>query len=63
LLTIFESRSYSQSLPNLDAEQLELAKIYAEANPFRSRPRGSDRLVDGAIVLSDHRVPRPMKAG
>ena len=49
--------------PTLDAEKIELATIYAEANPARGRPRASDELPKGAGIIADHRVPRRRKAG
>lgn len=45
--------------PGLDKERLELAKIYADANPQRGRPRSEPR--EGAVILSDRRVPRRRK--
>lgn len=45
--------------PGLDRERLELAKIYADANPQRGRPRSEPR--EGAVILSDRRVPRRRK--
>ena len=47
--------------PSLDADKVELAAIYAEANPARGRPRSSDELPKGAAV-ADRRVPRRRKA-
>jgi uncharacterized protein (DUF433 family) len=49
--------------PSLDAGKVELAAIYAEANPARGRPRSSDEFPKGAVVVSDRRVPRRRKAG
>ncbi len=49
--------------PSLDADKIELATIYAEANPARGRPRSGDDLATGAVILADHRVPRRRKAG
>lgn len=48
--------------PNLDADTVELAAIYAEANPPRGRPRQSRELPKGATVVTDRRVPRRRKA-
>lgn len=48
--------------PNLDADTVELAAIYAEANPPRGRPRQSRELPKGATVFTDRRVPRRRKA-
>jgi uncharacterized protein (DUF433 family) len=48
--------------PSLDANTIELAAIYAEANPARGRPRTSDEIPRGAVV-TNRRVPRHRKAG
>jgi len=49
--------------PSLDANKVELAAIYAEANPARGRPRNSDALPKGAVVVADRRVPRRRTTG
>jgi uncharacterized protein (DUF433 family) len=49
--------------PSLDTDKIELATIYAEANPSRGRPRASDELSKGAIIVAERRVPRRRKAG
>lgn len=49
--------------PSLDVDSIELATIYAEANPARGRPRTSDELPKGAVIIADHRVPRRGKTG
>jgi uncharacterized protein (DUF433 family) len=49
--------------PSLAENQIELAVIYAEANPARGRPRMTDTLPKGAVVVTDRRVPRCRKAG
>jgi uncharacterized protein (DUF433 family) len=49
--------------PSLDADKIELATIYAQANPARGRPRSSDEFPKGAVILADRRVPRRRKAG
>lgn len=49
--------------PSLDAGKIELAAIYAEANPARGRPKTSDELPKGAVIVADRRVPRRRKAG
>jgi uncharacterized protein (DUF433 family) len=48
--------------PGLTAEKVELATIYAEANPARGRPRRAGELPKGAVIVSDRRVPRRRKA-
>jgi hypothetical protein len=49
--------------PSLDENQVELAAIYAEANPARGRPRSSDKLPEGAVIVAERRVHRRGKAG
>lgn len=48
--------------PVLDVEKIGLATIYAEANPARGRPRSSGEIPEGAVIVSDRRVPRRGKA-
>ena len=48
--------------PSLDADRVELAAIYAEANPPRGRPRRSRELPKGATVITDRHVSRRRKA-
>jgi uncharacterized protein (DUF433 family) len=49
--------------PGLDAEKIELAAIYAEANPPRGRPRSGGELPKGSVIISDRRVSRRRTAG
>jgi uncharacterized protein (DUF433 family) len=49
--------------PSLDADKIELAAIYAEANPLRGRPRQNPELPKGAAVVTDRRGSRRRKAG
>lgn len=49
--------------PSLDVDKIDLAAIYAEANPARGRPRASDERLKGAVVVAERRVPRRRKAG
>lgn len=49
--------------PSLDANKIELATIYAEANPMRGRPRNSDEFPKGAVIVAHRRVPRRRTAG
>jgi uncharacterized protein (DUF433 family) len=49
--------------PSLDAGKVELAAIYAEANPARGRPRSGDALPKGAVIITDRWVPHGGKAG
>jgi uncharacterized protein (DUF433 family) len=47
--------------PSLDAQQIALAQMFAEAYPPRGRPRSRGELPKGAIVVSDRRVARRKK--
>jgi uncharacterized protein (DUF433 family) len=47
--------------PTLDADNINLAAIYAESNPARGRLRSSDELSKEAKVVVDRRVPRRRK--
>lgn len=47
--------------PGLDEEKAELARIYADANPPRGRPRSV--VPKKAEILTDKRVPRRRKPG
>ena len=49
--------------PNLDARKVELATIFAQANPSRGRPRSGRALPKGTTVISDRRVPRRRTGG
>jgi uncharacterized protein (DUF433 family) len=49
--------------PSLDPDKVELAVIYAEANPVRGRPPSRAELPEGAVIVADRRVPRLRKAG
>ncbi|HVW56027.1 MAG TPA: DUF433 domain-containing protein [Rhizobiaceae bacterium] len=49
--------------PTLDADKIELAAIYAEANPARGRPRSSDGFPKGSVIITDRQAPRRRKAG
>lgn len=49
--------------PSLDREMVELAVVYAEANPPRGRPRTINALSSGATIVSERRVPRRRKIG
>ncbi|RTL85769.1 MAG: DUF433 domain-containing protein [Hyphomicrobiales bacterium] len=49
--------------PSLEEDQVELAAIYAEASPARGRPRSSDELPEGAVIVADRRAHRRGKAG
>lgn len=48
-----------EDYPSLTEDKLELAALYAEANPLRGRPKPLiATLPRGTRVISDHRVPR-----
>ena len=49
------------SYPSLSADQVEMAALYARAEPPRGKPRRhlSDRLPHGARIVSSGIVPRP----
>jgi uncharacterized protein (DUF433 family) len=47
--------------PSIDREKVELAAIFAEANPPRGRPRSRGELPKGAVIVSDRRIPRRKK--
>lgn len=49
--------------PSLNAEKIDLAALYAKANPARGRPRGRATLPPGTTILADRRAPRRRKAG
>ncbi|MDA8349392.1 MAG: DUF433 domain-containing protein [Pseudomonadota bacterium] len=49
--------------PSLDADKVDLATIYAEANPARGRPRTREELPEGARSVAERRVPRRRPAG
>ncbi|WP_341487282.1 DUF433 domain-containing protein [Pararhizobium sp. A13] len=51
-----------EAYPVLNAKQVDLAKIYVDANPSRGRPRPVNDLPKGATIITDRRVPRPRKA-
>lgn len=51
-----------EAYPSLDDRKIELATIYAEANPARGRPRSGPEPARGSIIV-DRKVPRRRKAG
>ena len=48
--------------PSLDANKVELAMIYADANPPRGRPRQNAGPPENAVVITDRRLSRRRKA-
>ncbi|GLI95580.1 DUF433 domain-containing protein [Methylocystis echinoides] len=52
-----------EAYPTLDADKVELAALYAEANPVRGRPRSSDPLPAGAVLVAERKTPRRGKGG
>jgi len=49
--------------PVLDADRVDLATIYAEANPLRGRPKQSTDIPEGTVVITDRRLSRRRTAG
>lgn len=49
--------------PSLDADQIELAVIYAQTFPAPDVARISDELPQGGKVIAHRRVPRRRRAG
>ena len=49
------------SYPSLNREQVELAALFAEANPQRGRPRQHIDPPAGAKAISSRRKPRPLR--
>jgi len=52
-----------EAYPRLDVEAIELAALYAEANPPRGRPKGALSLPPGAVIVSERRIPRRSAGG
>jgi uncharacterized protein (DUF433 family) len=52
-----------EAYPALDADKVELAALYAEANPVRGRPRSSEPLPAGAVLVAERKAPRRGKGG
>ena len=48
--------------PGLDEASLDLAVLYAEANPVRGRPRRFAALPKNAVVIAERTVPRRRRA-
>jgi len=48
--------------PSLDADEVDLALIYARANPARGRPRHGAEPPESAVVITDRRLSRRRKA-
>jgi uncharacterized protein (DUF433 family) len=59
----FPTKRILAAYPSLEEDQVDLAAIYAEANPARGRPRSSDELPEGAVIVADRRAHRRGKAG
>jgi len=51
-------RRILSAYPGLNEEMVELAALYAEANPQRGRPKRSPAIPAGAVVVSSRRSPR-----
>lgn len=52
-----------EDYPSVTPEQLDLAVIYADANPPRGRPRGPSPPPAGARIINHRRFPRRRQAG
>nr|WP_234705283.1 DUF433 domain-containing protein [Sinorhizobium meliloti] len=52
-----------EAWPSLDADEIRLASIYAEANPLRGRPRVCGDIPEGSVIVTDRRVPLRRKTG
>jgi uncharacterized protein (DUF433 family) len=48
--------------PRLDSNQIDLAVLYARANPVKGRPRGAATLPPGTVILADRHTSRRRKA-
>ena len=59
----YSAASLLEHYPSLNAGQIELADVYAAANPSRGRPTGRRPLPKGAVLISEHRVPFRRPAG
>lgn len=49
--------------PSLDSNKIDLAALYARANPMQGRPRSAAPLPAGTVVLGQRHTPRRRKAG
>lgn len=49
--------------PNVDADMVKHAVLFAEANPLRGRPRASAGMPKGAVIITNKRVPRRGNVG
>ncbi|WP_197435419.1 hypothetical protein [Agrobacterium vitis] len=47
-----------EAFPALDERRISLAKVYAEANPARGRPKPQRELPASARIVRDRRVAR-----
>jgi uncharacterized protein (DUF433 family) len=56
--TGFPKKRILSAYPGLTEEALELALLYAEANPQRGRPRGTSSRLTGVVIVSSQRKPR-----
>jgi len=51
-----------EAYPGLSAEDVELAALYAEANPSRGRPRRMPEPPAGAVIVSVRHAPRRQRS-
>lgn len=50
-----------KAYPSLTAEKIDLARIFARANPLRGRPRDDGSRLTGTNLVSEHRIKRRKK--
>ncbi len=59
MISDVSTKELLEDYPSLTPEKLELAALYAAANPLRGRPKPlMSRLPKGTRIISEHRVPR-----
>jgi uncharacterized protein (DUF433 family) len=58
----YDRREILEAYPSITDTQIDLAVLYAEANPLRGRPRAPLVLPEGT-VMTERRVPRRLTGG
>jgi len=56
-----DTKRLKAAYPDLDDERIELASLYAQANPPRGRPRGRSPADAGLKLVSERKVPRRLR--